>query len=67
MQNPLERLVQRAEALMARIESVLPQPMSALDSAHAAHAVTVSLARSGLRTCRSTVVPGRFKGRCHSH
>ncbi|PIT78896.1 ATP-binding protein [Limnohabitans sp. B9-3] len=31
MQNPLERLVQRAEALMARIESVLPQPMSAPD------------------------------------
>lgn len=30
-QNPLERLVQRAEALMARIESVLPQPMSAPD------------------------------------
>ena len=31
IQNPLERLVQRAEALMARIESVLPQPMSAPD------------------------------------
>jgi predicted AAA+ superfamily ATPase len=31
MQHPLERLVQRAEALMARIESVLPQPMSAPD------------------------------------
>ncbi len=31
MQNPLERLVQRAEALMARIESMLPQPMSAPD------------------------------------
>jgi len=30
-QHPLERLVQRAEALMARIESVLPQPMSAPD------------------------------------
>ena len=29
--NPLERLVQRAEALMARIESVLPQPLSAPD------------------------------------
>ena len=25
--HPLERLVQRAEALMARIEQVLPQPM----------------------------------------
>ncbi|CAN1512406.1 COG2607 Predicted ATPase (AAA+ superfamily) [Burkholderiaceae bacterium] len=31
IQNPLERLVQRAEALMARIESVLPQPMAAPD------------------------------------
>ena len=31
IQNPLERLVQRAEALMARIESVLPQPMTAPD------------------------------------
>ena len=30
-QHPLERLVQRAEALMARIESVLPQPLSAPD------------------------------------
>ena len=29
--HPLERLVQRAEALMQRIESVLPQPMSAPD------------------------------------
>ena len=29
--HPLERLVQRAEALMARIESVLPQPLSAPD------------------------------------
>jgi hypothetical protein len=29
--NPLERLVQRAEALMARIESVLPHPLSAPD------------------------------------
>ena len=29
--NPLERLVQRAEALMARIESVLPQPLTAPD------------------------------------
>jgi len=30
-QHPLERLVKRAEALMARIESVLPQPLSAPD------------------------------------
>jgi predicted AAA+ superfamily ATPase len=29
--HPLERLVQRAEALMARIEQVLPQPMSEPD------------------------------------
>jgi predicted AAA+ superfamily ATPase len=29
--HPLERLVQRAEALMARIEHVLPQPMTAPD------------------------------------
>lgn len=29
--HPLERLVQRAEALMARIEQVLPQPMAAPD------------------------------------
>lgn len=29
--HPLERLVQRAELLMARIEAVLPQPMSAPD------------------------------------
>ncbi len=29
--HPLERLVQRAEALMARIEQVLPQPMVAPD------------------------------------
>jgi predicted AAA+ superfamily ATPase len=29
--HPLERLVQRAEALMQRIESVLPQPMTAPD------------------------------------
>ena len=29
--HPLERLVQRAEILMARIEAVLPQPMSAPD------------------------------------
>jgi predicted AAA+ superfamily ATPase len=29
--HPLERLVQRAEALMARIESVLPQPLTAPD------------------------------------
>ena len=29
--HPLERLVQRAEALMARIEQVLPQPMAEPD------------------------------------
>ena len=29
--HPLERLVQRAETLMARIEAVLPQPMTAPD------------------------------------
>jgi predicted AAA+ superfamily ATPase len=29
--HPLERLVQRAELLMARIEAVLPQPMTAPD------------------------------------
>jgi uncharacterized protein len=29
--HPLERLVQRAEALMARIEQVMPQPMAAPD------------------------------------
>ncbi len=29
--HPLERLVQRAEALMTRIEQVLPQPMAAPD------------------------------------